>query len=381
MKVKVPAKEPGKPAPPPAAGPLPFSVADIQKAIPKHCWERSMVTSFGYLFKDLSFIAVLGYMATFISALPLWARFLAWPAYWFAQGIMFTGVWVLAHECGHQAFTASKLVNDAVGWVLHSSLLVPYFSWAISHSQHHKYTCSMDDDEVFVPQVRSAFTESISESPIAAAIQVVIMATVGWPGYLISNFSGPHKYAGKANSHFNPYSALYNVKQRFSIFLSDIGFFMAVGALCYASYLFGPMTVFCFYGIPYMINNFYLVTITYLQHTDTYVPHYRSGEFTWLKGALSTVDRSIHPLIDTLLHNINDTHVVHHLFSQMPHYHAEEATRAVKKLLGPYYLKDETPFLQALWNTVCKCKYVDDEGQIVYLKSAADFNRAAKKAQ
>lgn len=29
-----------------------------------------------------------------------------------------------------------------------------------------------------------------------------------------------------------------------------------------------------------------------------------------------------------------DTHVAHHLFSYMPHYHAEEATEAIKKVRG-----------------------------------------------
>lgn len=37
------------------------------------------------------------------------------------------GVWVIAHECGHQAFSESKQLNNAVGWVLHSAFVF----WAI----------------------------------------------------------------------------------------------------------------------------------------------------------------------------------------------------------------------------------------------------------
>ena len=33
------------------------------------------------------------------------------------------------------------------------------------------------------------------------------------------------------------------------------------------------------------------------QHNDTYIPHYHAGEFTWLRGALSSVDRSYGPVI------------------------------------------------------------------------------------
>ena len=44
---------------------------------------------------------------------------------------MCTGIWVIAHECGHQAFSKYQLVNDGVGLVFHSCLLVPYFSWQV----------------------------------------------------------------------------------------------------------------------------------------------------------------------------------------------------------------------------------------------------------
>ena len=42
------------------------------------------------------------------------------------QGGIMTGLWVVAHECGHRAFSDSELICDVVGLVLHSALLVPY---------------------------------------------------------------------------------------------------------------------------------------------------------------------------------------------------------------------------------------------------------------
>ena len=49
-----------------------------------------------------------------------------------AQGAVCTGVWVIAHECGHQSFSKWQNVNDAVGLVLHTALLVPYYSWYVT---------------------------------------------------------------------------------------------------------------------------------------------------------------------------------------------------------------------------------------------------------
>lgn len=52
------------------------------------------------------------------------ARFALWSIYGFTVGLMATGLWVIAHECGHQAFSESKLINNSVGWVLHSAYVM-----------------------------------------------------------------------------------------------------------------------------------------------------------------------------------------------------------------------------------------------------------------
>jgi hypothetical protein len=117
----------------PAAWPPPFTLADLRAAVPAHCFERSALRSLGHVALDLALVGALGYGASWIGALPAVARPLLWLAYWYAAGSVMTGLWVLAHECGHGGFSDSQLLNDAVGWTLHSLLLVPYFSW--------KYTC------------------------------------------------------------------------------------------------------------------------------------------------------------------------------------------------------------------------------------------------
>ena len=48
------------------------------------------------------------------------AKFVLWCAYGYVTGLFATGLWVCAHECGHQAFSESKFVNNSIGWILHS---------------------------------------------------------------------------------------------------------------------------------------------------------------------------------------------------------------------------------------------------------------------
>lgn len=196
---------------------LNFDLNDIKKAIPKHCFERSLVTSFGYLIHDLVLTALLVYGATFIGhpSLPAWSSYVLWPVYWICQGVVGFGLWILAHECGHQAFSDYGIVNDTVGLIVHSALLVPYFSWKISHKNHHANTGSIENDEPDVPSRRSTFSpkEMIRETPLYSAYLIFLVLTLGWmPGYLFFNTGGPAKYWNKPRSHFNPYSALYEPK-------------------------------------------------------------------------------------------------------------------------------------------------------------------------
>lgn len=117
------AKSQGRPVPgvavPPAAPP-PFSIADVRAALPAHLFERSAFWGFVHLGMDLVKAAALwGAMyALDTSALPLAVKAVAWPVLWYALGAVLTGVWVIAHECGHQSFSAYRWLNDAVGLVL-----------------------------------------------------------------------------------------------------------------------------------------------------------------------------------------------------------------------------------------------------------------------
>ena len=66
----------------------PFTVGTLRKAIPAHCFERSIARSFAYLGVDLALVAALyGFSQIIEAKAPLWLALIAWPLYWFFQVI------------------------------------------------------------------------------------------------------------------------------------------------------------------------------------------------------------------------------------------------------------------------------------------------------
>lgn len=327
---------------------------------------------------DLVCVALVYLASTFIShpALPAFAPFVLWPVYWVTQGAFLTGLWVLAHECGHRAFSPSTIVCDIVGHVLHSALLVPYHPWRISHAKHHRSTNDMDRDEVFIPPTRSEMGvdqlvpfEGLA-SVFVRVFAIFKMLVFGWPAHLFMHATG-RKY-GKPTSHFAPSSPLFSPNEYHLVVVSDAVLLVWVCVLAYVVKVFGFTWLLTVFIIPYLNVNLWLVLITDLQHTDPKIPHYRGDQWKWIKGALCTVDRD-YGILNTVFHHIGDTHVLHHIFHHIPHYHAQEASEAIKPLLGNYYLLDDvSPGLrgiaEALWKTTTHCRFVEDTGSVVWFK-------------
>ena len=113
-----------------------YTIKQILSAIPKHCYERSLVRSLGYVARDITMMCLIGYVGQKTipmvqiadqEGLSTAIRGGLWCVYSYLLGLFGFGLWILAHECGHGAFSDYQNVNDVVGWILHSYLIVPYF--------------------------------------------------------------------------------------------------------------------------------------------------------------------------------------------------------------------------------------------------------------
>lgn len=365
-----------------------FTIKDILGAIPHECYERRLATSLYYVFRDIFCMLITGYLTHKI-LYPLLIsytsnsiiKFTFWALYTYTQGLFGTGIWVLAHECGHQAFSDYGIVNDFVGWTLHSYLMVPYFSWKYSHGKHHKATGHMTRDMVFVPATKEEFKKSRNffgnlaeyseDSPLRTLYELLVQQLGGWIAYLFVNVTGqpyPDVPSWKWN-HFWLTSPLFEQRDALYIFLSDLGILTQGLVLTLWYKKFGGWSLFINWFVPYIWVNHWLVFITFLQHTDPTMPHYNAEEWTFAKGAAATIDRKFGFIGPHIFHDIIETHVLHHYCSRIPFYNARPASEAIKKVMGKHYRSSDENMWKSLWKSFRSCQYVDGDNGVLMFRN------------
>ena len=231
------------------------------------------------------------------------------------------------------AFSPSRLLNDTVGFMLHSLFITPYFSWKSTHRRHHIFANDLTRDHNYVPPGRSDYASSLlfnvsqleeltDDSPAVTLLRIVFQQFIGWPWYLLTNITAadgslpkPKSSKPLGNSHFLPWGSLFRPEETFLVLLSDMGLVAAATGLWFAGSKFGYGMVALAYLQPYIWLNHWIVAITYLHHTHPDLPKFETEAWTFLKGATATVDRDFGFIGKHMFHGIIEFHVIHHLFS------------------------------------------------------------------
>ena len=173
------------------------SVKEFQDVIPDRYFKSNTKTSLRYLLQSAliqSLVVAIGLSIPFTpKMIPIWI------VYALISGTTAMGFWVIAHECGHGAFSKNKQLESITGYLLHSLLLVPYFSWQRSHAVHHRFTNNITNGETHVPLVikGNGITEKVGgEKELYFSntlgkknygiLQLVLHLIFCWPAYLLT---------------------------------------------------------------------------------------------------------------------------------------------------------------------------------------------------
>ncbi len=355
------------------------SMRELRAVIPDDCFKSNLAISLAYAAMSIALTASTGLLAW--RYIPLdWRATPLWIGYALVCGTFAIGVWVVAHECGHGAFCSNKRISNTIGFVLHSSLLVPYFSWQRSHGIHHSKTNHLIEGESHVPTragtgpgEQPLSTGAGPGRPVQTASTLFTHLVFGWPMYLLVGRSGgPERGTTNHFWPFKPFSpALFGGRWNRKVIASSAGILSTLTLLVWWGIAAGtPMAPIALYVGPYLVCNAWLVTYTWLHHTNHDIPHYDETEWSFVKGAFCSVDRPYGVVFDTLHHHIGSTHVAHHMWASIPHYRAMEATKAIAAAYPDLYRYDPTSIPVALWRAGRDCETVqssDDGWRFVHV--------------
>ncbi|EPQ53468.1 hypothetical protein GLOTRDRAFT_130803 [Gloeophyllum trabeum ATCC 11539] len=384
--------------------PTSVTLKQVHDAVPKELLKPNEWLSMYYVLRDVALCSGFFFLASQIDPWaktsyggyvePGWqtttARWALWAAYWWFQGLTWGGIFCLGHDAGHGTLFNSKILNQTVGYILHVFLLIPYSAWRSTHHAHHKANVSMERDENYLPHLRSEYklpeekkaqpadyAEVFEETPIWTLTRMLIMQGMGWWLYLTRNTLGAKMYPPGTN-HFSPWSPLFKPAQRPAIIVSDIGLVCMTTVLYLWTRQCGLSAFIKCYFIPYLMVNHWIVMFTYLHHSDPTIPHYRRGQWSFMRGASATVDR---PLMGWMgrffLHNISHDHVAHHFFIKAPFYNGPKITKLIRRVLQDDYNYDTTNTWYALYRSFTQCLFVEEEGEIIFYKNK--YGKAARE--
>ena len=160
-------------------GPVP-ALRELRDAIPEECFQPDTRESLKYAAVDLGLLAACFGVLSPVAVAHPWLL----PLYAPLTGTVMWMNFVIGHDCGHGSFSTNKALNAVVGHVTHAPLLVPFWPWAYSHKQHHRFHNheTKDMSHPWMTPERYAATNPVVRF---LALDHWWGAFLGFPGYLL----------------------------------------------------------------------------------------------------------------------------------------------------------------------------------------------------
>jgi acyl-lipid omega-3 desaturase len=314
-----------------------LEIKKIKEIIPSECFVKKPLLGTTYIVTDFALWAITT-TCYYFSSRNIICKIL----YWLTSGFFMWCQFMNGHDCGHGSFSNSEILNNIMGHISHTPLLVPFSTWAESHRRHH-----VGHNHIKRDYSHPHVINRDRKIWFAKVLQYAgVYPIFGWFIYMTGIVDGGHwiPIGGKLwNNEYSLSKQLHSVLSSGFVFI----WFSFILSLCkYNFWLFME-----WYGMSWFVFSWWIITVTYLQHNDNSVEEtivYGDKSWTFVKGALQTVDRSYGSIIDKLTHNITNCHLVHHIFfHNIPHYHLNKATKHLYKYLdknGVKYKYRYTPF-------------------------------------
>ncbi|CEM23299.1 unnamed protein product [Vitrella brassicaformis CCMP3155] len=283
------------------------SEQDLQSVIPPHCQRTSLLLSSFTFVRDVVAIgAVVSVMAVLHLSLGVFSSIIlqegpqtsqwmaavkvaVWIIYALVQGTAALGLWVIGYECGNVRFSGYEVVDHTLGWLVHSAFLIPYRNHAVA----------VPDTAKLKPRDS-------------------LLTALKWDAFGFLNLPKG--------------------------LLSFVGMLLSLTVNYYIGTRLGWTPLLLWHGGPLLVVHLWLCVYARLlraysgKGASSKKEEGDESEFytwEWLAHATERLRSNTHVLwvFDALHHNLMSLSLLTHLQLRVPHYHANEASRAIYKLV------------------------------------------------
>ncbi|MGK0368076.1 MAG: omega-6 fatty acid desaturase (delta-12 desaturase), partial [Thermoproteota archaeon] len=252
----------------------------------------------------------------------------------YIQGLIFSGFFVTAHECGHYAFTKNKNLNELVGLLCLTPLLANFTSWIIGHNFHHKYSNTKGYESNWA---EGLLTQSEYNQLSFSKKLEYRWSYGGIMGLVIGNLFAMTSYMFLVKSYPQIKSWVSDSSQR-KISITNlfiISFQIILHLVFY--YYSNLINLVLLYWLPFFIGSLFGSLFTYLHHINKDSYAFNPDELSPIQvQLLSTFDVRFPRHIEFFCHYIN-LHIVHHISPKIPWYNTIIASKQLKDSLGDAY--------------------------------------------
>jgi len=296
----------------------PDSFVDVMKILPPNALETDPWIAWFTVIRVWATV----FVAFYVLSISPWYLL---PIAWIFAGTAATGLFVIAHDCAHQSFSGSSLVNELVGTICMMPLMFPYNAWDLTHSHHHMYANNLDRDHLWKPFTK----EQVSKMS-------KMMKVVNYYMY------GPFFFESSIFHHAYHFVVPFvSKKRKLDVFRSIL--FAILGGIISVNIAIRLGSFFKIWFVPFLVFQFWLSTFTYFHHRLP--PKYSQNnpspvgwkkEKDWSKlygGLYATVHVDFPAWVEFLTLDIN-WHLPHHVSSRIPWYKLRECTYSLLKAYG-----------------------------------------------
>ncbi len=235
------------------------------------------------------------------------------------------GFFIVGHDCGHHAFSATPWVNTAVGHLCMSPILIGFHNWRRAHAHHHAHT-----------QVRGEDTDWPEQMPTRGVYEAASpcdrwRARLAYGSILGTLLAFPVAIVRRTFMRALYPQVKLSRRGRRELALSNALMVLASGGIIGGLWLTrGFAGMMRHYGIPMYLGMVVGALFTYLHHSAPGAQAYDRHAWNPLRGqVVTTFDVRFPAWFEWMFFHIN-RHLPHHIEPRIPWYHLPRATETLR---------------------------------------------------